>query len=651
MKQFLVKIVITLILIFCTFSCTVNHPGPKCIRDHKQYGVVEGAFRSRWWNYYERGLSYLDGQCYNSAKNDFLEAIKQRDKDERMARTYGMHFVDYFPHRELGLVYFFTGNYKKSKQELNYSIKKEPSDKARYYLDKVRKKILQKTISIINNPEIIIENDEIWTNQDPIHINGLIKDDNYVCELIINNEPVYMESSSKIYNFKKDLNLEKGTYKIPIVAKNLLGKIEQKLITIHIDRQGPTISVNSILTIKNNYKISGRLIDESGDISLKINDLNVFIPKGKNVLFNHLIPQQNCINNKIELSAHDKLGNNTNAIINLNDNNILSNYSKIMLASRDNIILTKKSDSKQNIKNPPIINLNYLNNNQTVYNEKILIDGQAADENNIELLTINNETIFDGKGKYVFFNYPILLRNGTNSIIITAKNQNGISSTKTLKIIKETPEHLKLKNRLGLTVFPIDSNIENNFKFIKSFESSLIQNLLNQKRFRIIERNKNDNILQKESLKEVSHISISGFLFETRLGIEVVIRLIDNETTQIIAVEDAYIEHNNQESIAKLIQTLSTKIHLDFPLISGNILEIQQNKIVINIGKEKIKPYRRLLIYRENVKDVKNQIKYGINSKIIGNARILDVNTSKSNARTFNCENTRIELEDRVITQ
>jgi len=42
------------------------------------------------------------------AISDFQAAIRQREKDQRRARTCGMHFIDYFPHQELGIVYFET---------------------------------------------------------------------------------------------------------------------------------------------------------------------------------------------------------------------------------------------------------------------------------------------------------------------------------------------------------------------------------------------------------------------------------------------------------------------------------------------------------------------------------------------------------------
>ena len=44
-----------------TLGCAVA-PGPVYTKDGKFYGVVPGVWRERWWNYYQRGLSYAEGE-------------------------------------------------------------------------------------------------------------------------------------------------------------------------------------------------------------------------------------------------------------------------------------------------------------------------------------------------------------------------------------------------------------------------------------------------------------------------------------------------------------------------------------------------------------------------------------------------------------
>ncbi|MBF0609296.1 MAG: hypothetical protein HQL61_17300 [Magnetococcales bacterium] len=144
-------------------SATVKSDGGEL-----QCGKVQGAFRGRWFNYYERGVSFSScGQALSdkgdteaarpyleSAVRDFEAAIRIR-KDERWhARTYGMHYVDYFPHRELGIAQFLLDKYDKAQDELEISLglkgeKKKKTDDAYdtatsmavYYLNETRKKL------------------------------------------------------------------------------------------------------------------------------------------------------------------------------------------------------------------------------------------------------------------------------------------------------------------------------------------------------------------------------------------------------------------------------------------------------------------------------------------------------------------------------
>ena len=62
-------------------------------RNGLQYGVTEGRFRGRWWNYYERGRSFIEGGFSEEAERDLRAALKGRSRDQLWPRTYGLHFV------------------------------------------------------------------------------------------------------------------------------------------------------------------------------------------------------------------------------------------------------------------------------------------------------------------------------------------------------------------------------------------------------------------------------------------------------------------------------------------------------------------------------------------------------------------------------
>jgi hypothetical protein len=96
-------------LLALCFACAVER-GERIEVGGKTYGETSGSFRGKWWNYFERGSSYTEAaieadrlgnteaklKALKLAQSDFETAISLRDKDQRRARTYGMHLIDYF---------------------------------------------------------------------------------------------------------------------------------------------------------------------------------------------------------------------------------------------------------------------------------------------------------------------------------------------------------------------------------------------------------------------------------------------------------------------------------------------------------------------------------------------------------------------------
>ena len=131
---------ICLSILFCLLVAGCSQPRV----DASAQDEAGGIFRHRWWNYYDRALTAVEGRQFAAAKADLAAALQRRENDQRMARTYGMHFSDYFPHRELGVVHYLEGDLASARAELEQSIRQHPTAKARFYLDAVRKALIQK---------------------------------------------------------------------------------------------------------------------------------------------------------------------------------------------------------------------------------------------------------------------------------------------------------------------------------------------------------------------------------------------------------------------------------------------------------------------------------------------------------------------------
>ncbi|OQX07000.1 MAG: hypothetical protein BWK80_50085 [Desulfobacteraceae bacterium IS3] len=124
----------------CCAGCQTVHDQKPVEKDGKYYGVLDGgAFPYKWYDFYEQALSYADGNFWKEAELDLKEAIRQRDGDQKQARTYARNFIEYFPHRELGIIYYKQGRFEESLKELRISLDAEKSPEAEHYFELARK--------------------------------------------------------------------------------------------------------------------------------------------------------------------------------------------------------------------------------------------------------------------------------------------------------------------------------------------------------------------------------------------------------------------------------------------------------------------------------------------------------------------------------
>jgi TolB-like protein len=92
-----------------------------------------------WFKSYEEGQQAMERSEWQKAATLFREALQGNDKDSKKARTYGMHFIEYYPHRELGICFYNLNEPDKAKRELEISMRQQPSERARDYLNKIER--------------------------------------------------------------------------------------------------------------------------------------------------------------------------------------------------------------------------------------------------------------------------------------------------------------------------------------------------------------------------------------------------------------------------------------------------------------------------------------------------------------------------------
>ncbi|RLB92041.1 MAG: hypothetical protein DRH26_07085, partial [Deltaproteobacteria bacterium] len=411
--------------------------------------------------------------------------------------------------------------------------------------------------------------------------------------------------------------------------------------------------------------ILGSIYDEAGVSELNINGRSIPVQESKEFFFSERFLADK---NDFKLKTRDRLGNQTSTIIPLS-NTQSTTSNPILIASADSdftdylvagIFGTKDTT-------PPLIKLKGWTDTQTVFLEKIYLEGQISDEGNVVSLEANGVPMLRREGRDIFFNHLVDLKEGENIILLEAMDKTGNKATRKISVIRKIPQALQLSERLSLTVFPFERKGAVAQGGL-SFQDNLIDNLINQNRFRIVERDKLDIILNEQKLSRTKLIDkstalklgrlvaaqsiIAGSIIETGTGIEIVARLIDTETSEVLAAEDVYDEVKDLPALKSLAEGMSVKFHRDFPLMEGLILQKKGKYIFTDLGQGSVKIQRRLIVYREE--PVKHPVTgkiIGSDNQIIGRARVTQVMPEMSKAELLDAGDESIKPLDKVITE
>jgi TolB-like protein len=291
----------------------------------------------------------------------------------------------------------------------------------------------------------------------------------------------------------------------------------------------------------------------------------------------------------------------------------------------------------------------------------------VKDEHDIVGLEINGKSILKRQGKLILFSQFIELAPGENQIVIRARDEKGNMAEKAISIIRLIPKALQLAERMSLTVLPFDQQ-EDLTTASDSFQDFLIDDLVNQDRFQVLERNKLDIILREQKLSRTNLFDektalkvgrlvaaqclVAGSIIQSRLGFEIIARMIDTETSDILAVVDVYDEVTKIGSLRSLSKGLAIKLHREFPLIDGLVIQKKDNSIFSNIGTGKIKIHRRLIVFREE--PIKHPVTgkwLGSDNVILGRAQVIQVMPELSKADILDGKAETIKPLDKVITE
>lgn len=647
---------LSFLIMISLYGCTGPQANPAYVKNGKAYGVVEGAFRHRWWNFYERGLSFAKGEFYAEALADLKEAIGQREDDQRGARTYGMHFVDYFPHRELGIVYFLMGKLEDAKKELETSLAMVDSGKAKYYLNMVRKALLESSNTDTAPPTInlaSVTGGEI-TNRLKLELKGDVEDDSYADKIAINDDPQFIELSAKKIPFSKEIKLKKGLNEIKIKTTDLLGKVTEKKVKVIGDFEGPAFNIKNFANgqevAQSRVVLNGALADATGITTLKINEQVLAYNKEREVAF-ALAVNLTEGQNKIQLAATDVAGNTTTGELNLvyvpklaQQKPLLKDISltnrrkpPILLAFSGTVVTDGGQNFLYSAAEPSTpattafrLKFKDLTDSQTVYYGEIYIDGNATGANDIISVTINDEPLLIVPGRTVYFNQLMELQEGDNKITLKVMDSKGNIASKTVTVVRKAQKVHQLDSRMSLAVMPLVLKGEAS-KVSGIIYDNIVDAFINQNRFHIVSRgDEYEAVLREQKLSQTDLVDRStalrigklvaaegilmGTVNETENSIEIYTRFINTETSTVMEANDVFAQDKSIAQIQYITNGLALKFKHGFPLIEGLVIKVQGKRIYADFGSfQRIKKDMKFIVFKPG-----ETIVHPVTGKILG---------------------------------
>jgi TolB-like protein len=184
-------------------------------------------------------------------------------------------------------------------------------------------------------------------------------------------------------------------------------------------------------------------------------------------------------------------------------------------------------------------------------------------------------------------------------------------------------------SRLAVAVLPFDSD-KNAAPFKESITNEMINELVNLRRFKVIERSAIDKIVAEQKMQASGFVDdrsavklgkiagadalVIGSVTSVGTTVKVSARLVDVETAETLIAEDATAENLSSESVDAAIANVATLLYNELPIIEGDIIKVDPDELYIDIGGlNGVRKGTKCVVFRQG-----ESIKHPISGEILG---------------------------------
>lgn len=607
-----------LLLALLPAACTLQAP---YLKEGKEYGVTKGTFRGRWWSYYERGVSFLSGEYYEQAESDFLKAIRGRSRDIWNARTYGLHFVEYFPNRELGVAYFHMGRLDEAETYLKIALDQVDTERARRYLDLVTKKRIE--AGLVNDehaPELSATvQDGLAVPTRSVSFKVGASDDVGLDEVAINDIPFRFRGNAAEEQFREELFLDEGIHAVQLRATDLAGKVSESTLAITVDLTGPAIGIIEptlpLVTPDGSVRLRGAAVDATGVAWVGLDGVALADAHGEErVGFDTELPL-NAGENTFVLTARDVAGNETATAVSIYRGSVGSGRARlwrleqrlgrrIELAGVSAALLRDLlTAAEQEPEKPVAIAIKYPNERtdiETYRKPELRVAGRVDTQTSLKSFSIRGDSYpIVPEAKRIEFSRRIPVAQGENPISVVAEDIQG-HRDEWQGVVRGAPVILD-EFRMKVAV--------QHFKGLESPDQDFLRATLEgalqgRNRFEVVTRTELDQILEELHL---GSSALADPNFALRLGkikpadvllyaivyprndggLEILCQAIGTETALILAQYDAFVrDATDTQQRRNAVNEIAAWLGETFPRVSGELAAVVGKGAWVNIGQE-----------------------------------------------------------------
>ena len=679
------------------------------MKDGKEYGVTSRqTWRARWWDYYDRGSSYATGEYWDEALADFQAAIRQRHDDQRHARTYGMHRSDYFPHRELGIVYYRQGRHTEAIDELTTSLSSVDTAKAKFYLNRARRSFLQQTRRDTAAPRIVFTTppDELLTNRLSVTVTGYAEDDTYVSALVVHGQAQFVELAEPRLVFTQEVELRDGANAIDVVADDLVGQQTRARRTVHLDRHGPLLSLEQVEVAgtppQQRVRVQGLLTDQSRITRFMLAGRAMPAQPGSAWEVREEFPLTGG-EEFVAFEAEDAAGNVTHGQIALRapvdgpagtrqgmrvrhpllrwtsstfpPGGGRQGWGGEVSGGGDTGGVLSAQVAQHRDRHAPVIKLMGLGEQESTVDDSIYLEGQVTDASAIVAFAINGASLWRRNARQLFFGQRFPLQEGENTFALEAVDEAGNTAQLKVVVTRAVRPVRQMGSRLRVVLLPFAKKGEAPV-LAEAVHDYLFNVFVQQRRFDFIERQRLEAILQELTLRQkltqgalidpasaaetgksiaTAEGIMIGTVTETAQSLEILARFVDVDTAVVMAVGDVYGEDLTPPTVKTLVEGLVWKLQRQFPLAEGVVLEKAGKQLFTDLNERHgVKRSMKLLIFRPG-QEFKHPQTGRLLKKpdvILGEARITAVSPDLSEALVLPSEGPGdVRESDMVITK